>query len=87
MTNKEIKKELEKIYKEIDEWSQLNRVIKSPLLDNEVRKRELTLWKQQLLYCIEDASKQRDRKKKDFSIELYNVINRYLERMNNYKNK
>jgi hypothetical protein len=41
MTNKEIKKELEKIYKEIDEWSQLNRVIKSPLLDNEVRKREL----------------------------------------------
>jgi len=83
MTSKEIRTELKGIYKEMDRWSYLNRFIKKPLPNEEVRRRELILWKQQILYQIEDAKLLKDKKTEAFNTELLNLTDRYLKEMRN----
>lgn len=77
MTIREIKNELEKIYKERNSWDGA----KGPFTDPAIRQRELILIKQQLLYRIEDARLLKDKGEESFNLKLYKIINNCL----NYK--
>ena len=74
MNSEEIRRELEDVLKDINNWSGP----KGPLPNHEIRRRELILWKQAILYKIEDAKINKDRKVEDFNIELLQMINSML---------
>jgi cytochrome c biogenesis factor len=77
MTLEEIKRELEEIYEEFKEWEGG----KGPFTEREIRRRELILMKQQVLYLMEDAKLLRDESKEAFANDLYNVIKGYLKEL------
>jgi len=77
MTIREIRNELEKIYKERNSWDGA----KGPFTEPAIRQRELILIKQQLLYRIEDAKLLKDKGEESFNLKLYKIINNCL----NYK--
>ena len=78
MTIREIKNELEKIYKERKSW----RGGKGPFTQPAIRQRELILIKQQILYRIEDAKLLKDKSEESFNMTLYKIINEYLNYIN-----
>jgi hypothetical protein len=71
---KKIRKELEDVLKDIDTWSGP----KERPSDHEIRRRELILWKQTILYKIEDTKINKAKKVEDFNIELLQAINSLL---------
>jgi hypothetical protein len=73
MTNVEINKELEKIYKERKSWNGG----KGPFTKSAIRKRELVLIKQNLLSRIEDSKLLGDKNEEDFCVLLFNNIDDY----------
>ncbi|MEW6456866.1 MAG: hypothetical protein AB1410_09180 [Acidobacteriota bacterium] len=77
MTFREIKKELEKIYKERSSWDGG----KGPFTESAIRQRELILMKQQVLYKIEDAKLRKNKVEESFNLELYTIINKYLKEL------
>lgn len=74
MTNQEIKKELEKIYKERKSWNGA----KGPFTDEAINYRKLTVMKQYTLYKIQDAKKEKNKKKEAFNLEICKIIDKYL---------
>lgn len=74
MTIKEIKKELEKIYKERKSWNGG----KGPFTKRAVKQRGLILAKQRLLYEIGDAKKEKDKTEELYNTLLYEAVNNYL---------
>jgi len=70
MTIREIRSELEKIYKERRSWVGG----KVPFTEPAIRQRELILIKQQLLYRIEDAKLLKYGSEKSFNLTLYKII-------------
>lgn len=74
MTNKQIKAELRSVLKEMDNWH----APKGPLPPDEVRRRELILWSQGVLYGIEDAKKKRDKVKEAFHTVIFCLIKSFL---------
>lgn len=74
MNMKEIRNELEKIYKERKGWNGA----KGPFTEPAIRQRELILIKQQILYRIEDAKRNKDKKVENFNIALLQAINSFL---------
>lgn len=74
MTIREIRNELEKIYKERKSWNGA----KGPFTKPAIRQRELILIKQQILYRIEDAKSLKDGREESFNLTLYEIINDYL---------
>lgn len=77
MTIKGIRNELEKIYKQRKSWDGA----KGPFTEPAIRRRELTLMKQQILYRIEEAKLARDKAQESFSLAAYKVINDYLKEL------
>ena len=75
VTTEEIEKELEEIYKELMKWEGA----RGPFTEREVRRRELILMKQQVLYLMGDAILSKDEKKEAFAFDLYKVIDGYLK--------
>ena len=75
MTNKEIKNELEKIYKERRSWSGA----KGPFTKKAIKQRELILLKQQILYKIEDAKLLKDISEECFNLKLLKITNDNLD--------
>jgi len=78
MTNKEIRKELEKIYKERKSWSGA----KGPFTKLAIRLKELILIKQQILYRIEDAKLLKDKREESFNSTLYKIIDNDIIKLN-----
>lgn len=76
MTLREIRRELEKVNREIDSWSQLRGV----LMPAEVRRRELILIEQQILYRLEEAIETGDEAQEFFHMKLFSIIQRYLNK-------
>lgn len=74
MNMKEIRNELEKIYKERKSWNGA----KGPFTDPAIRQKELILIKQRILYQIEDAKLLKDKGEEFFNLTLYKIINDYL---------
>ena len=74
MTFREIRNELENIYQERCKWNWG----KGPFTDQAIRKRELILIKQQVLYQLEEAKLLKDKYMESFNLALLSVINRYL---------
>lgn len=74
MTIREIRSELEKIYKERRSWIGG----KGPFTEPAIRQRELILIKQQLLYRIERAKLEKNEGVESFTLTLYRIINDYL---------
>lgn len=74
MTIREIRNELEKIYRERESWDGA----KGPFTKPAIRQRELILIKQQILYRIEDAKSLKDGREESFNLTLYEIINDYL---------
>jgi len=74
MTNKEIRKELEKTYKEMGRWPRLNSSLKGPVPKNEVERRETVLKLQQILYRIQDARKERNKSEENFNLAFYYLL-------------
>jgi len=74
MNVKEIRNELEKIYKERKSWNGA----KGPFTDPAIRQRELILIKQRILSQIEDAKLLEDKGEEFFNFTLYKIINDYL---------
>ena len=74
MNMKEIRNELEKIYKERKGWNG----VKGPFTEPAIRQRELILIKQQILYRIEDTKLLKDKTEESFNLTLYKIINDYL---------
>lgn len=81
MTNAQIKKELEKIYKIRKGWNGA----KGPFDRLSVRRRELILLKQYLLYRIEDAKMFGDKNEESFNLTTYNAMSEYLKCLKNKK--
>ena len=74
MTIREIRSELQKIYKERKSWHGA----KGPFIEPAIRQRELILIKQQILYKIEDAKLLHDKYEESFNHTLYKILNDYL---------
>lgn len=74
MNIKEIRNELEKIYKERKSWDGA----KGPFTEPAIRQRELILIKQQILYQIEDAKRDKDKKVENLNITFLQAINSFL---------
>lgn len=83
MTIREIRNELEKIYKERKSWSGA----KGPVTKLAIRLKELILIKQQILYHIEDARLLKDKRQESFNSDLYRIINRYIIGLSSKGNK
>jgi hypothetical protein len=75
MRIKEVRNELEEIYKERASWDGG----KGPFTESAIRQRELILMKQQILYRIEDAKLLKDKVEESFNLALYKIINDYLK--------
>jgi len=75
MKNEELRNAIEDVYKERRNLPQPT----GPLPEHEVIRRELLLLKQAILYRIEEARKQNKKKREMFNIELYGLINSFLE--------
>lgn len=73
MTPRQIKKELEKVYKERRNWQGGN----GPFDRLSVNRRELVLCKQYILYCFEDAKRQKDKQKELFYYKIYKITESY----------
>ena len=73
MTIREIRNELERIYKERKSWNGA----KGPFTEPAIRQRELILIKQQILYRIEDTKLLKDKAEESFNLTLYKIINDY----------
>ena len=74
MKQREIEKELSKIYKERSSWDGG----KGPFTELAIRRRELILIKQQILYRIGDAKRCGDRKEESFFLKIYKILDRDL---------
>jgi len=83
MTIREIRNELEKIYKERKSWSGA----KGPVTEPVIRLKELILIKQQILYRIEDAKLLKDKREESFNSYLYRIINSYIISLGSKGNK
>lgn len=79
MTRKEIENELKRILEEMNSWQSP----KYPLPNNEVRRRELILWSQSILYDIKRAKKEKDKVKESFYSVIFGLVKSFLE----YKEK
>lgn len=77
MTTRKIRDELKKIYKERDSWDGG----KGPFTPKAIRKRELVLIKQHLLYRIEDTKLLGDRNEEKFYLVLYKAVDDYLKEL------
>ncbi len=74
-----IEKELQKIYKERSEWSEINKNLNYVIPHHEITKRELIISLQHILYKIEEAKKEGDKNKENFNLGLYYLITSVLE--------
>jgi hypothetical protein len=74
MINKKIEKELKEIYKERKSWNGA----RGSFTDDAIDHRKLIFMKQYTLYRIQDARKEKDKKKEDFNYEICKIINEYL---------
>lgn len=73
MTNREIKQELNKIYRERGKWHGG----KGPFTLEEIKRREAILMRQNLLYRIEDAKLAGDKKEEALLTRLLLFMNRF----------
>lgn len=71
MTKIEIKKELNKIYKEMKKWRLINKKVNYKIHKDEIERREELLYLQQALYKIEDAKKENNKNEEYFNLALY----------------
>jgi len=77
MTIKGIRNELEKIYKERKSWDGA----KGPFTELAIRRRELILMKQQILYRIEEAKLLKNKVEESFNLALHKLISDYLKEL------
>ena len=82
MTIAEIRKELKEIHEEMKKWDGA----KGPFTPQAIRRRELILLKQQILYRLEDAILLKDKTAKLFNLDLYKIIDKYLLELERDKN-
>ncbi len=79
MRIREIRSELEKIYREMASWPGINAKLNYVITDDEVRRRELFLIGREELYKLEDATKSKDKLDKELHESTYNLIKDTLE--------
>lgn len=77
MTHREIEKELSRIYKERSIWDGG----KGPFIESAIRRRELILVKQHVLYRIEDAKRWGDKYEESLFLKIYKIIDRNLKEL------
>jgi len=77
MTIREIRSEMEKIYKERGAWDGG----KGPFTREVIRRRELVLMKQQFLYRLEEAKLQNNKAFESFCLDMLKTINKYLKEL------
>jgi hypothetical protein len=75
MTNRQIRNELEKIYKERKSWNGG----KGPFTKLAIKRREFVLVKQRLLYEIGDAKKEKDKAEELYHTLLWEAVNNHLK--------
>jgi hypothetical protein len=71
MIQREIEKELNKIYREMKSWRVVNKKLNYVIPEKEVRKREELLSLRQILCKVDDAIKEGDKSKEYFNLALY----------------
>lgn len=86
MKQKEIEKELNKIYKKMNRWRAVNKNLNYAIPQEEVKKREDIFYLQQTLYKIEDAKKEGDENKEYFHLALYYLTKTTMTSLQNEKN-
>ncbi len=72
--DREIEVELQKVYEEMATWDGA----KGPFTDQAIRRTELILLKQQILYQVIDARTQGNKVKENFAIELLQKLNQLI---------
>lgn len=75
MDREEIRKGLKIVLEDLDSWCGQ----KEHPLEREMRRRELVLWKHAILYKIEDAKKNGDKRMEDFNTELFYFVDSFLK--------
>lgn len=78
MREEELEAELEAVIAERKSWHGA----RGPFSEREVTRRELVLWKQALLYKIQDARENGDRQAEDFNTALLDLLNSELGLLN-----
>jgi len=71
MTQREIEKELNGIYRKMKNLRRENKKLNYVIPKDEIEKREELLSLRQILYNIEDAKKEGDKDKEYFNLALY----------------
>ena len=79
MRIREIRSELEKIYREMASWRTINAKLNYVITDDEVSRRELFLMGREELYKLEDATKSKDKLDKELHEITYDLIKDTLE--------
>lgn len=74
MKRKELELELEKTYKEVEKWPRQNARLKWIIPKEEIERRENVLLQQKLLFRIEKARKEKDRREEYFNLAFYYLI-------------
>ncbi len=74
MQMRELKRELRDVLDEIETWHGTKKLVPK----YEVRRREVVLWKQAIIYKIIDSKRSRDLQIEAFNTELLFCINSYL---------
>jgi hypothetical protein len=74
MTRSEINRELEKVYKEMNRWSELNRDPSFKITKEEKERREAFLFLREALYKIMQAKKERNKKEEYYHSAFYYMI-------------
>jgi hypothetical protein len=74
MLMRELKKELMDVLDEIEAWRGTKKLVPK----YEVRRREIVLWKQAIIYKIIDSKRSRNLKIEAFNTELLYCINSFL---------
>lgn len=79
MTIREIGNELEKIYREMASWPDINAKLNYVITDDEIRRRELFLIGREELYKLKNATKSKNKLDKELHESTYNLIKDTLE--------
>lgn len=79
MTTSEINSELEKVYKEMSRWSELNKGPSFKFTEQETKRREVFLFLRESLSKILQAKKERNKKDEYYHSAFYYMVKFWQE--------
>lgn len=74
MLQRELETELNKIYREMESWQEINKKPNYVITQKEIRRREEFLVLREILCKIDEAKKERDKDKEYYHLVMYYMM-------------